>query len=139
MLGRTASSERGFQDGDSLTRKISERASKLKAMRGGPNRASSAGARTKDTFSTTLRGCLTAQSCGFAVNADNVITAVRQDSPATARGCVNMHGMACVPYTRTGCEYQPPPDCAYTQDAGQLAHGASTYGTRTWACRPVPH
>tara|TARA_B100000767_G_C19254832_1_gene324737 strand:+ start:185 stop:448 length:264 start_codon:yes stop_codon:yes gene_type:complete len=76
---------------------MSERASKLKAMRGGPNRASPAGARrNKDTFSTTLHGCLAMQSCGFAVNDDNVITAVLQNSPATASGCVHMHGTRAV-------------------------------------------
>ena len=91
-LGRTASSERGFQDGAS--RKLSERASKLRATRGGPYRASpnQAFAR-KDTytFSTTLHGCLATPSCGLAVNADNVITAVLQDSPATARMHVHTH------------------------------------------------
>ena len=93
-LGRTASSERGFQDGGSLTRKMSERASKLRATRdrSEATAAIAAGAQ-KDTytFSTTLHGCLATPSCGLAVNADNVITAVLQDSPATARMHVHAH------------------------------------------------
>ena len=98
-LGRTSSSEPDFQEGVSLSRKMSERASKLKAMHRGPNqRARPAGARTTDTFSTTLHGCLTTQSCGFAVNADNVMTAVRQNSPATACGLCShaWHGIRAV-------------------------------------------
>ena len=93
-LGRTASSERGFQDGGSLTRKMSERASKLRATRDRSEAiaATAAGAQ-KDTytFSTTLHGCLATPSCGLAVNADNVITAVLEDSPATARMHVHAH------------------------------------------------
>ena len=93
-LGRTASSE-GFQDGGSLTRKMSERASKLRATRDRSAAiATIAAGAQKDTytFSTTLHGCLATPSCGLAVNADNVITAVLQDSPATARMHVHALG-----------------------------------------------
>ena len=92
-LGRTASSE-GFQDGGSLTRKMSERASKPRATRDrNAAIASIAAGAQKDTytFSTTLHGCLATPSCGLAVNADNVITAVLEDSPATARMHVHAH------------------------------------------------
>ena len=85
---------------------MSERASKLRATRDRSEAiaAIAAGAQ-KDTytFSTTLHGCLATPSCGLAVNADNVITAVLQDSPATAR--MHVHalgpppGLLAVPHT----------------------------------------
>ena len=88
--GRSTSSEAIKQDGDALTRKMAERLENRKAMRGltASKRASPAAVPTKDnavrTFSTLLHGCLTTQGLGFTVNADSVITAVLQNSPASA-------------------------------------------------------
>ena len=97
LMGRTASSEAIKQDGDALTRKMAERSAKRKAVRGGP-RASPSRARAKDnalmSISPTLHGCLTTQDIGFAVNADNVVTAVLQNSPASVHGYVH----TCMPH-----------------------------------------
>ena len=77
------------KDGDALTRKMMARSEKRRNGRAssGSQRSGVESTPRKDQvrrFTTTLHDCLTTQDVGFAVNADNVVTSVLQNSPASA-------------------------------------------------------
>ena len=78
-------------DGDALTRKMMERSSRRRGARESSSKRSSAASTPRSpakdepiVIRTTLHDCRTTQDVGFSVNANNVVTGILPNSPASA-------------------------------------------------------